>query len=184
MDVLKYLRDTQDLAITYGGRVSPAERNKLLVYADANFSKRPSIRKSRSGFVIFLNGGPVAWKSSLQTHTALSTTESELYAMFGAVKQSLWLKTFMSEVGFDQGPLSCFEDNSGLLAWIENPRMSSRMQHIELQYYWLRDTKTDGLCNFFHVETLLQRADLLTKQMDVGPIRPQLRMLFNSYLLA
>ena len=113
-----------------------------------------------------------------------STTESGLYAMFGAVKQTLWLKTFMSETYYNQGPLLCFEDNSGLLAWIANPKMSSRMQHIELQYYWLRDTQSDGLCTFLHVQTALQRADLMTKQMDAGPFRPQLRMLFHSYLLA
>ena len=40
------------------------------------------------------------------------------------------------------------------------------MKAIEVKYYWLRDTKDYGECEYVHVETKYQKADIFTKQMD------------------
>jgi hypothetical protein len=60
LNLLKYVRDTQDLCITYGGVLSADDENQLLVYADADFSRHPDRRKSRSGHLVFLNNGAVS----------------------------------------------------------------------------------------------------------------------------
>jgi hypothetical protein len=178
MELLKYISDTQDLAITYGGsRVGP--RHQVEVYADANFSKVPAARRSRSGYVIYLNGGPIAWNSSSQKTIAMSTTESEMYAMYDAVNQALWFKEFLGEIGFTQDTITCHEDNSGLLDWINNQKNSSRMKSIDLKYYKLREFKELHICNFVHVPTELQRADIFTKQLDFPTFIQQIYLLFN-----
>ena len=102
IDVLKYLRDTQDLCLTYGGNVPSLLKNRLEVYADSDFSKHPDVRKSRSGYVLYFNGGPVAWHSSLQKRTAISTSEAELYALFDANQLASWFKELLGELGFPQ----------------------------------------------------------------------------------
>ena len=53
-------------------------------------------RKSKTGYVIFLNGGAVAWNSSLQSTVAQSTSEAELYSMLEAMK----LKKNLEEISF------------------------------------------------------------------------------------
>ena len=78
LDLLRYLRDTQDHFITYGELSDSEIKNVLSVYADADFANDTVGRKSRSGYVIFLNGGPIAWNSSLQSTVAQSTSEAEL----------------------------------------------------------------------------------------------------------
>ena len=176
MDLLKYISDTQDLCITYGG---PHKSNQIELYADADYSKHPDIRKSRSGFVIFLNGGAIAWSSSLQKRIAISTTESELYAMYDGVQQTIWFREFLAEIGFAQQPTTCFEDNSGLLDWINNSRSSSRMKSIPRDYYKLREFKEEKQCLFTYIPTALQKADILTKQMDYTLFWTQLSLLFN-----
>ena len=176
MDLLRYISDTQDLCITYGGRHCT---NQIELFADADFSKHPEIRRSRSGFVIFLNGGPISWNSSLQKRTAMSTTESELYAMYDGVQQAIWFREFLAEIGFAQAPTKCFEDNSGLLDWINHCRSSSRMKAIPRHYYKLREFKEDGQCVFIYCPTALQKADILTKQMDYAPHSVQIDLMFN-----
>jgi hypothetical protein len=178
MDLLKYVRDSQHLAITYGGLYGSTP-NLIQVYADADFSKKPHVRKSRSGHVLFLNGGAITWKSSLQKRIAMSTSESELYAMYGAVKQAMWFKYFLGELGYHQNAIPCFEDNSGLLDWIRNPKVSTNMMHIPIEYYWLRDTNEAGDCVYIKIDTSLQKADIMTKQMDFGIFDIQVHMLFN-----
>jgi hypothetical protein len=178
MGLLKYISDTQDLAITYGRNISGGT-NQIKVYADADFSKDPGKRRSRSGFVIYMNGGPIAWNSSLQKTLSMSTTESEMYAMYDAVIQALWFKEFLEEIGFQQDTITCLEDNSGLLDWINNQRSSSRMKAIPRHYYKLREYKNDNICRFVHVISQLQTADILTKQLEYPLFSTLLKLLYN-----
>ena len=180
VELLKYINDTQDIAITYGGPpIDGSSRNQVSVFADANFSKHIDIAKSRSGYVLFMNGGAIAWKSCLQRRIAMSTTESELYAMYDAVEQALWFREFLGVLGFPQETTVCNEDNSGLIDWITNNSSASRMKSIPAEYYRLREDAAEKRCVFVHVTTDKQRADLFTKAMDHSLFDVQYRMLFN-----
>ena len=179
MDVLAYIRDTQDLCITYGGIVSPDQLNQLIVFADADFSRHPERRKSRSGQVIYLNNGAIGWKSSLQKRIATSTSESELYSMYDASRHAKWFRELLGEIGFPQRTIICHEDNKGVVDWIATAKASSRMLHLDIEYYWLREVHDLGFFNYVLTPTALQIADILTKQMDPTLFYTLLRMLYN-----
>lgn len=180
LDLLRYLRDTQDNKITYG-KLSPSEtKNIISVYADADFAKDQIGRKSKTGYVIFLNGGPIAWNSSLQSIVAQSTSEAELYALVEATNVAMQLKNFLEEIGFNQGQFNCYEDNTGCIDWIVNQRANTRMKHVDLKNHVIRDNVESKKCKVLHIETKLQRADFATKQMDYSALNPQMNMLFNK----
>lgn len=73
---LRYLAGTTDLGITYGRDKS----NELVAYSDADWANCVSTRKSVSGVVLLLNGGPVVWFSRKQGVVATSTTDAEYVA--------------------------------------------------------------------------------------------------------
>ena len=174
--LLKYVDETKDLAIEYGG-LHVEQPNQITVYADADFAcKYSPKRKSRSGYILYLNNGPILWHSSFQTKVAQSTSESELYSMFDAVQEAKWVKNFLFELGFQQDTITCYEDNTGCIDWIERPRSSTRMKALELKYYGIRDDNVDegGDFRFIHIPTADQRADMLTKQMDPSPFHHHL----------
>ena len=100
LDLLRYLRDSQEHKITYGKLSATETRNTLSVYADADFDMDTVGRKSRTGYVIFLNGGAIAWNSSLQSTVAQSTSEAELYSLVEAVNVAMQLQYFLEELGF------------------------------------------------------------------------------------
>lgn len=158
VDLLRYLRDSQENKIVYGKLSTTETKNVLSVYADADFAMDTVGRKSRTGYVIFLNGGAIAWNSSLQSTVAQSTSEAELYAMVEAVNSAMQLKHFLEEIGFPQGTLQCYEDNTGCIDWVVNQRASSRMKHIEVKYHVLRELREKSLCKFEHIETKLQKS--------------------------
>ena len=66
---------------------------------DADFAADLDTRRSHTGHVIMMNGGPISWKSVKQKSVSLSTAESEWYAASEAVDDdvfrvqiSRWLK--------------------------------------------------------------------------------------------
>ncbi|GJU44747.1 transposable element [Tanacetum coccineum] len=59
-------------------------------------------RRSTTGYVFTLAKAPVSWKSTLQSTTALLTTEAEYMAMTEAVKEAIWLQGLLGELGIKQ----------------------------------------------------------------------------------
>ena len=55
-----------------------------------------------TGWINFLNGGPISWRTKRQDIVAASSTEAELYALADCVKQVRWLSMFLGELGFPQ----------------------------------------------------------------------------------
>jgi hypothetical protein len=86
--LLRYLKGTKHIGIVYGGAPSPYPEIKT--YADSDWASGKN-RCSVTGYIVTLNGGPIAWASKQQAIVALSTTEAEYIALCFAARQSLWL---------------------------------------------------------------------------------------------
>ena len=68
-------------------------------YVDADYVSDLDDRRSTIGYVFTLGGGPICWKSMIQSLVALSTTESKYMAIAEAAKESLWLIGLVKELG-------------------------------------------------------------------------------------
>ena len=76
-----------------------------------------------------LNGGAFSWKSGKQNTIADSTTEAEYIAASEAVKEAVWIRSFM--VGLGVMPnlsnlVSLFCDNTGAIAQAKEPRSHNK----------------------------------------------------------
>ena len=49
-----------------------------------------------------LSGALISWKSTLQTTVGLSTTEVEYMTLIEAVKDAIWLRGLLDELGVGQ----------------------------------------------------------------------------------
>jgi len=87
-NILKYFRRTKDMFLVYGG----SEELVVKGYTDASFQTDQDNSKSQLGYVFYLNGGVVSWKSSKQEAVADSTTEAEYIAASEAAKEVVWIK--------------------------------------------------------------------------------------------
>ena len=96
--ILQYLKGSNKRGITYGGQ------SKLLVkgYSNSDWVGDKESRKSTSGFIFMLNGGPVSWCSKRQPTVALSSTEAEYIALTLAAKEATWLRLLLTELGLLQ----------------------------------------------------------------------------------
>ena len=106
--ILQYAHHTQDKQLVY-------EQNggcTLSAYSDANWAGCPETRQSTSGRIIFYGKSPVSWCSQLQRAISTSSFESELYALTDAVKEVVYLRIFLENIGVpQQRPSTIYCDN-------------------------------------------------------------------------
>ena len=70
--ILRYIKGTVTVGINY-----TVDNSDIFGYCDADWAGDRNDRKSTSGYVFNLAGGPVSWRSKKQTCIALSTAEAE-----------------------------------------------------------------------------------------------------------
>ncbi|XP_020246308.1 uncharacterized protein LOC109824184 [Asparagus officinalis] len=84
--------------------------------------KQDVVRKSTSGFCTFVGGNLVTWRSKKQDVVSRSSAEAEYRAMAHTACEMVWLRKFMTELGFDQpGPMPMHCDNQSAIYIAQNP---------------------------------------------------------------
>ena len=167
--LLKYVRTTIDLGITFGA----TSDTTATMYSDADWASDKSDRKSISGNVCMLFGGPVSWSSKKQKSVAISSTESEYMSMAQAAKQAVWITQILKDMGYHEhiGNNEVFHikgDNQGALALVENPHLHERSKHIDISYHFIRDLQKRGSIETSFIPTADMIADGFTKPLT-GP---------------
>ncbi|KAE9333831.1 hypothetical protein PF008_g14255 [Phytophthora fragariae] len=65
-------------------------------------------------------GAPVVWRSTFKT-VALSSTEAEYMALSNCVKECVWMRLLLKDIGAEQvGATMIYEDNEGAMALAKN----------------------------------------------------------------
>jgi hypothetical protein len=93
--IISYLKGTQHFGICYNGSTTePA----LSAYSDADHAECLDSRKSTTGSVFCLYGGPIAWKSCRQSCVSKSTTVSEYIAVSETVSDAVWIRRILRDL--------------------------------------------------------------------------------------
>src|ERR1700722_1033775 len=84
--VFKYLSRTRTLGIKY--KSTGNERLDFYGYSDLDHGSCIDTQQSTSGYVFFMAGGPVSWKSARQHSVTLFSTEAEYYSFTNVAKEA------------------------------------------------------------------------------------------------
>lgn len=125
--MLRYLKGTQQLGIRYdGGSLTP------VAFSDSDFLQCPLTRRSVSGFVVILGGGPVSWRSTRQPVVALSTNEVEYMAAAECAKNLLWVKDFLFDI-MNPVPTAIpfYVNNTSAIDTANGDSINQRSKHID-----------------------------------------------------
>ena len=160
--VLRYLKKTIDQGILLGSAPSDA----LTGYCDSDWGGSPDTGRSTSGILFTLFGGPVAWASRAQKCVTLSTAEAEYVSMSEGIKEAIWLRNLVKDLGLKQETVVLMNDNQATLRMIENKKYESRKaKHIEIKHHFIREKVAEGVVSVEHIATTEQPADMLTKRL-------------------
>ena len=160
----RYLKATSNMGIQYAG--TEESEIRLIGYVDADWATNPDDRRSVTGYIFFLAGGPISWSTQRQKTTALSSTESEYMALSAAVQEAIWLRGMLKDLGFEQSKCTIiFQDNQSSIKLAKNPEMHQRTKHIDIRHHFVRECIANEQIELKFVGTNEQKADIMTKAL-------------------
>jgi hypothetical protein len=142
---------------------------QLQCHVDASHNYYPD-GKGHFGYSFSLgrgNGSFLAKSGKLKLQT-LSSTESEYFALCEAVRDALWLRQLLVDLGFPQTePIIFHEDNNSCIQQVISGGNHKATKHINPKFHFVKDHVREGIVHLQFCPTTDQIADLLTKPLGV-----------------
>ena len=133
--VLNYLSQHPAVCIRYSGNSLD-----LHVYSDSDWGSNKDTRRSTSGVLIMMAGGPVTWMTKLQPIVTASSMEAEYLACFFAIQDVVWIRQLLKDIDLERTcPTKVFIDNQSARQLAMNQVHHQRSKHIDIKYHWIRD---------------------------------------------
>jgi hypothetical protein len=183
--VLRYLRGTRLQGITW--TAAPGNDRKealdLIGYCDSDWAGDLKTRKSTSGCVVRLGGGPIAWRVQRQRCVSLSTCEAEYVAICLAAKTCVGahnIVKILAAVGHPvRDTVKIYSDNDAAIVTGSTVRQNNSSRHIELRYHYVRDCVKRGRIQLARIGGAYNPADLLTKPATLDAVNRLLKQLLG-----
>ncbi|KAL5546305.1 hypothetical protein UlMin_005992 [Ulmus minor] len=159
--ILRYVKGASDVGLLY--KRCEGSGAKLMGYVDADYAGDLDKRRSLTGYVFTLFGCTVSWKAQLQPVVALSTTEAEYIAATEGVKEAMWLKGLVGELGCMHDKVEVFCDNQSSIHLTKNQMFHERTKHIDIKLHFIRDVVSQGTVLVEKIHTDENPSDMMTK---------------------
>ena len=167
--LIKFVLDSKTLGLKLQPKAFEESTFKwnLVMFSDSDWAGDKENRRSISGFIMFLCGVPIVWRSKQQTTVALSSSEAEFIAISDAVKEILFVLQILNSVGIQvHQPVIVRVDNMGAIFMSENSTSSVRTRHIDTRYHFVRELVEGKIIEIVFVKTAENLADGFTKNVN------------------
>jgi hypothetical protein len=165
LQVIKFVLDTKEYCL----KLAPELENEeweMVSYSDSDWAGDPDSRISVTGFVIYLLGVPICWRSKGQKGVTLSSSEAEYVAMSEAVKEIRFIYYLLSGMGDRiKLPIVVRCDNVGAIFMAENSSSGARTYYIDTRYHFVREHVVDEFIKIIFVKSDTNVADMFTKNI-------------------
>ena len=135
--MLRYLNESFKGGFKYTRAAQ--DEDALEGYVDSSYASNVDTRKSLSGFVFTLYGTTISWMENQQSVVALSTTEAEYIALVEGVKEAMWLKGMIGELGITQECVKIHRDRQSAIHLTNHQGYHERTKHIDIRLHFVRD---------------------------------------------
>jgi hypothetical protein len=155
----------------YGLKIEPVVNGidddwVITVYTDSDYAGDKNNRISVSGFIIFLLGVAIMWRSKAQKSVTLSSAEAEFCILSDAAKEIKFTYQILWSVGIKvKLPIIVRVDNIGAIFMTENVSTMSRTKHVDVKYHFVREYVEDGFIKIIFVRSEHIVSDGFTKNV-------------------
>ena len=162
--VLLYVMQTKFLGLFFTPDFN--EEWVLKGFSDSDYAGDKDSRISVSGYLIYLSGVLVSWKSKGQKVPALSSTEAEYVAIAEVVKEILYIVQILKFLGITvKLPVKVHVDNMGAIFLANNSTSGTRTKHIDIKMHFIRHYIEDGIVQIEFVKSDENKSDICTKNV-------------------
>ena len=156
----------------------------ISAYVDSDHAGDSLTRKSRTGFLVFVNCALVYWLSKKQTGIETSSFGSEFMAMKQCTEYIRGLKYKLRMMGIAcEGPAYVYGDNQSVLSNTTMPHSVLKKKSNSIAYHFVREGTAKDEWRTTYVNTSSNPADLLTKPLPAGEKRTRFvqMLLYHLY---
>ena len=160
--VLRYLQGTKDYRLTY----KRSNNLEVIGYSDSDFAKCKDDKKSTSGYIFMLAGGPISWKSHKQQLTTTSTMMAEYVAVYNATCHGMLLRNLISGLKIVNSvfrPLKIYCDNSAAVSFSNSNSSTGAGLYLDTKYLFVRERVEENNLCIEYISTKDMLADPMTK---------------------
>lgn len=157
---------------------APEPRGKdvdLRLFVDSDHAGDKLTRRSRTGFLIYLNSAPIVWYSKKQATIETSVFGAEFVAMKHGIEALRGLRYKLRMMGVQlSGPSFIYGDNMSVIHNTQRPESVLKKKSNSVCYHAVRESVAMGECLVAHISTHDNPADLCTKIIPGGQKRDHL----------
>ncbi|KAK9054827.1 hypothetical protein SSX86_025906 [Deinandra increscens subsp. villosa] len=161
--LLRYVAGTREVGLIFDGNCF--KDKAVFGYVDSDYAKDLDRGRSITGYCFKVLNNLVSWKATLQGVVALSSTESEYIALTEAIKEAIWLKGFVSELGFNVKCSEVYCDSQGAVQLSKNSVFYDKTKHISVKLHFIRDVIDSKEVAVLQIRTEDNAADMCTKAL-------------------
>jgi Reverse transcriptase (RNA-dependent DNA polymerase) len=157
---------------------APGPRGKdvdLRLFVDSDHAGDQRTRRSRTGFLIYLNSAPITWFSKKQSTIETSVFGAEFVAMKQGMETLRGIRYKLRMMGVPlSGPSFIYGDNMSVVHNTQRPESILKKKSNSVCYHAVREAVAMGECLVGHVSTNDNPADICTKIIPGGQKRDHL----------
>jgi len=157
---------------------APEPRGKgidIRLYVDSDHAGEQRTRRSRTGYIIFLNMAPITWFSKRQPTIESSVFGAEFVAMKNGMEATRGLRYKLRMMGIPvEGPTYIYGDNMSVIHNTQRPESTLKKKSNSICYHAVRESVAMGESITAHVSTHFNPSDICTKVLPGGSKRDNL----------
>nr|GEW47221.1 hypothetical protein [Tanacetum cinerariifolium] len=100
-----------------------------------------------------------------QEEVLLAMPKVEYIALSGCCAQILWMRSQLTDYGFEFKKIPMYCDTKSVIALYCNNVQHSRSKQIDVQYHFIKEQVKNGVVELYFVRTEYQLADIFTKAL-------------------
>ena len=95
----------------------------------------------------------------------MSSTQVEYQALSMAMKEAIWLRELLKDLGFPQESMTIHQDNQSTITLAKNPIHYARTKHIDIQHHYIRECVENEAIRLLYIPMEQMVADSLMKAL-------------------
>jgi hypothetical protein len=143
----------------------------VIGYVDVDYAGDLDDRRFTTGYVFTILGGPICWRSMIQSMVAMSTTEAEYMAVAEDANEALWLTGLVRKLGIQQVGVPLYYDSQSAIYLAKNQVYHTRTTHIDVRFHKIRELVATGELLLEKIHTSDNAVDMLTKPVTADKFK-------------
>jgi len=175
--MMRYMVGNSERGIVFSCDKPSLENYQALTitgFCDADWAASEDDARSTSGYVLMIANAAFDWRSRLQHTVAMSTAESECYALCAITVEAEFYRGMLREMGVRKDtPVIIGVDNKAAVLSAKNAS-GKRTRHVNIRFHRVREAMYAGRIEVQYVRggsstASEQKADIMTKSCS-GPL--------------